>query len=453
VAERSTVPESGPVQGLPLPSTLFGRTVFYGWYIVAVGCLVSMMSMGVSAYGLGAFIKPVTEELMWSRTDISLGQTLSTAVMGIAGFVLGALVDRQGGRVLIVVGAVFAGSAYVLLSQVQELWQYYLITALLLTPGMGMMGAIVLNVVVSNWFLQRRGRAIALTNVGVSFGAILVPKVATWIIEHQGWRTAWVVIGVAIWVLVIPPAWFVMRRRPEDHGLEPDGGRIDILGRGSAVAAQRAAADRLRWTRRQVMRTPTLWMLIFVFGFGSVGMMGMLLHMLPFLSDSGYSPGAAASAFAMVGVSGLISKPLWGLAVERFEARFVAAAEFSTLGLGVLAISLASSLPLMYLSIFLFGIGVGGMMTVQETVWADYYGRLTLGMVRSIGRAFTIFFSAAGPVAAGLAYDLRGSYEVAFLMFVGSYACAAVLILLTPFPRHPDADREVGVDAAELVAG
>ena len=438
------------VRELPLPSVLFGRVVFYGWYIVAVACLVSMMSMGVSAYGLGVFIMPMTEELGWSRTDISLGQTLSTGVMGFLGIVIGGLVDRRGGRVLIVFGAVVAGSAYIMLSQVQELWQYYLISGVVLTIGMGTMGAIVLNVVVSNWFLQRRGRAIAFTNLGVSFGAIVVPQVATWIIEAYGWRTAWIVIGVSIWVLVIPPAWIVMRRRPEDHGLEPDGGWVAV-GSGHAVAAQRASVDGLRWTRRQVMRTPTLWMLIFVFGFGSVGMMGMLLHAVPFLRDSGYSGGQAAAAFAMLGYSGLISKPLWGLAVERFQARYVAAAEFSTLGLGVLAISEASSLPLMYSAIFLFGIGVGGMMTVQETVWADYYGRLTLGTVRSIGRAFTIVFSAAGPLVASLAYDLRGSYELAFLVFVGSYACAAVLVLLTPFPRHPDV--ELGGLPEELVAG
>jgi MFS transporter, OFA family, oxalate/formate antiporter len=432
-------------RGLPLPSTLFGRAVFYGWYIVAVACLVSMMSMGVSAYGLGVFITPIEAELGWSRTDISLGQTLATGVMGFAGVMLGGLVDRQGGRFLIVLGAVMAGSAYILLSMVQELWQYYLISGVLLTLGMGLMGAIVLNVVVSNWFLQRRGRAIALTNLGVSFGAILVPRVATWIIETHGWRTAWVVIGVAIWVLVIPSSWFVMRRRPEDHGLVPDGGPVAV-GAGNSVAAQRASVDGLRWTRRQVVRTPTLWMLIFVFGFGSVGMMGMLLHMVPFLIDSGYSPSSAAAAFTMVGFSGLMTKPLWGLAVERFQARFVAAAEFSTLGLGVLAVSMAPTLPVMYASIFLFGIGVGGMMTVQETVWADYYGRLTLGMVRSIGRAFTIVFSAAGPLVAGLAYDLRGSYDLAFMVFVGSYVLAAALILLTPFPRHPD----VASDGGEL---
>jgi hypothetical protein len=91
----------------------------------------------------------------------------------------------------------------------------------------------------------------------------------------------------------------------------------------------------------------------------------------------------------------------------------------------------------MYAAIFTMGVGVGGVITLQETVWADYFGRLTLGAVRSVGRPFTIVFSAGGPVLAALAYDLRQSYEVAFLVFIASYLLAAVMILLTPTPRPP----------------
>lgn len=433
---------------LPLPPTLLGRPVFYGWYIVLVASLVSMMSMGVQVYGLGVFITPMTAELGWSRTDISLGQTLSTGVMGLVGLAVGGLIDRRGGRELIVVGAVISGLAYILLGQVQELWQYYLVVGVVLTLGMGLMGGMVLNIVVSNWFIFRRGRAIAITAMGVSFGAMLVPPLMTWLIDAAGWRTAWVVLGVSIWILVIPPAWFVMRRRPEDFGLEPDGQPVEV-GPRNALAAQRAAVDGLRWTRSQAMRTPTLWMLILVFGLGSMGFMALFLHLVPFLTDSGYSRSQAASAFAMVGLAGLLSKPIWGLAVERVPSRYVAAADFGLLGLGVLAIDLAPTLPLMFAAIFLLGIGVGGVMTVQETVWADYYGRLTLGTVRSIGRTFTIVFSAGGPVFAALAYDLRGSYEVAFLVFVGTYAVAALLVLATPIPRHPDG--ATPVDPAEAI--
>lgn len=440
--------ESSPVARLPLPAALFGRTVFYGWYIVSVACLVSMMSMGVQVYGLGVFITPMTEELGWSRTDISLGQTLSTGVMGLVGLGVGGMIDRRGGRELIVGGAFISGLAYILLGQVQELWQYYLVVGVVLTLGMGTMGGMVLNVVVSNWFISRRGRAIAITAMGVSFGAMLVPPLMTWLIDAAGWRTAWVVLGISIWILVIPPAWFVMRRRPEDFGLEPDGEPIQIEP-GNTLAAQRAAVDGVRWTRSQAMRTPTLWMLILVFGLGSMGFMALFLHLVPFLTDSGYSRPEAASAFAMIGLAGLLSKPIWGLVAERVPSRYAAAAEFGLLGLGVLAIDLAPTLPLMFAAIFLLGIGVGGVMTIQETVWADYYGRLTLGTVRSIGRAFTIVFSAGGPVFAALAFDLRGSYEVAFLVFVGTYALAAVLVLATPIPRHPDAGTPVGpADAA-----
>lgn len=436
-------PRPPPVQRLPLPPTLFGRPVFYGWYIVSVACLVSMMSMGVQVYGLGVFITPMTEELGWSRTDISLGQTLSTGVMGLVGLAVGGLIDRRGGRELIVGGGIISGLAYILLGQVQELWQYYFVVGIVLTLGMGTMGGMVLNIVVSNWFIRRRGRAIAITAMGVSFGAVLVPPLMTWLIDAAGWRTAWVVLGVSIWVLVIPPGWIIMRRRPEDFGLEPDGGPLEIEP-GNTLDAQRAAVDGLRWTRSQAMRTPTLWLLILVFGLGSMGFMALFLHLVPFLTDSGYSRPESAAAFAMIGLAGLLSKPIWGLIAERVPSRYAAASEFALLGLGVLAIDLAPTLPLMFAAIFLLGVGVGGVMTVQETVWADYYGRLTLGTVRSIGRSFTIVFSAGGPVFAALAFDLRGSYEVAFLVFVGTYVLAAVLVLVTPTPRHPDAGIQPG---------
>ena len=435
---KSELAPSTPA-GLPLPSSLFGRTIFYGWYIVVVACLVTMMSSGIQAYGLGVFVKPMTEELGWSRTDISLGQTLSTGVMGVVGLFIGGLMDRRGGRELIVVGAVLSGLAYMLLSQVQELWQYYLIKGAVLTLGMGAMGGMVLNVAVSNWFVHRRGRAIAITAMGISFGAAIVPPLSAWLIESIGWRSTWVVIGASIWVLVIPPAWLVMRRRPEDFGLQPDG--VAPTARMGTLAAQRAAVDRLRWTRRQAMRTPTLWMLIAVFGLGSMGFGALLLHLVPFLTDRGYSSTQAAGAFSMIGFSGLVSKPVWGLIAERVEARYAAAAEFVLLALGILAIYAAPTLPLMYGAILFFGVGIGGVVTIQETVWADYFGRLTLASVRSIGRTFTIVFSAGGPVLAGLAYDLRDSYDSAFLVFIVAYVVATVMVLMTPMPRHPDEAR------------
>jgi sugar phosphate permease len=449
--EPTEIAAERPPAPLPLPTSLFGRTIYYGWYIVVFAFIASMMSSGVQAYSLGIFVTPMTEDLGWSRTDISLGQTISTAAMGVLGLFIGGFIDNRGGRLLLVIGAFIAGTGFILLGQVQELWQYYLVKSGIITLGMVGMGAMVVNVAVSNWFVRYRGRAIAITAMGTSVAAVILPSLVTRIIDDFGWRVAWAVLGVSIRVIVIPLGALIMRRRPEDHGLEPDGGRVDVRP-GDRRAEHRAVVDQYRWTRREVIRTPALWMLIATFGFGSMGFSAMLLHLIPYLTDNGFSRAEAAGAFSMIGAAGLLSKPIWGLVVEKIPTRFAAAAEFAILGTGVVLILSATSHAMTYAAIFVFGIGVGGVITIQETVWADYYGRLTLGTVRAIGRPFTIVSSAGGPVFAALAYDLGGSYQVAFIFFIVAYAVAGVLILLAPEPRppgdQPTASPERTVEAA-----
>jgi MFS family permease len=427
---------------LPLPTTLFGRPVYYGWYVVAVAFVASMMSSGVQAYTLGVFLKPMTAALGWSRTDISLGQTVSTVATGLLALVVGPVMDRRGGRVLMIVGAVVSGLGFIALGQVHNLWQYYLVRGGLITVGSVGMGALVVNVAISNWFVRMRGRAIAIGSMGVSVSALVMPPLSTHLIAVMGWRSAWAVIGVLVWIAVIPPAAYVMRRRPEDHGLEPDGGAAPA-GRPVRV---RTAGD-VRWTRRDAARTPALWMLITSFGLASMGLGAMLLHLYPYLTDRGFSPGEAAAGFSMIGVMGLLSKPLWGFALERFETRYCASAEFLAMALGILLVLLIRNVATMFGAICVFGVGIGGVITVQEVVWANYFGRLTLGTVRSIARPFTIVSSAGGPVFAGAAYDIGGSYEVAFSVFVITYLIAAALIFVTPRPAPP-AGSSVEPDAA-----
>ncbi len=155
------------------------------------------------------------------------------------------------------------------------------------------------------------------------------------------------------------------------------------------------------------------------------------------MTDAGFTRAQAAGAFGMIGVSGLLSKPLWGIALDRFPIRRCAAAQFGLMGLGIALILAAHALAYLYGAIFTLGIGIGGMITVQEVVWADFFGRLSLGTVRSLAQPFTIVSSAGGPVFAGVAYDRFGSYTAAFYLFTVAYLAAAVLIMLTPTPRRP----------------
>jgi OFA family oxalate/formate antiporter-like MFS transporter len=422
-----------------------GRRWFYGWNIVGLSFIASAMSMGVSAYTLGVFMRPMTEELGWSRAMISGTQSVSTFTTGLLAPLVGPVLDRRGGKALMVVGAAISGTALICLSLVQHLWGFYLFRGLLFTVGQLGMGSLVINVAISNWFVRKRGRAIAIGAMGTSVAAMTLPIWSERLIADYGWRTAWIALGLLTWVLVIPAAALIMRRRPEDMGLQPDGDP-DSTQPAAALAAppgRVTEAQRSRdavWTRRAAMGTPALWLIIGAFGLASMGMGAMLLHLVPFLEDSGQSAAAAAGAITALGLAGLIFKPIWGMLIDRYPVRYCAMVEFLICGSAVGAILAAGnsgSVPFAYLATFYFGVGIGGVITVNEVVWANYFGRRTLGTVRSIAMPFQIISSAGGPLLAGIAYDRTGSYQGAFLFFIATYLLATVLMALLRAPQPP----------------
>jgi len=432
-------PDDAPPVARPLPrlpTSVRGHSIFYGWYIVFAALVAAMMATGMQVYSLGVFLKPMTEDLGWSRTDLSIGQTASTLCSGVVAFWVGPLLDRHGGRVLMVIGGVAMGAGFVALGLVQELWQYYLVKGLLVTAGSALAGLVVVNVAISNWFIRRRGVAIGVAAMGVSFAAVFTPVISTALINAYGWRPAWMILGVTIPLLIVPLSLFVMRRRPEDHGLEPDGGVGDGRGPSKARAASMAMQS-VVWTRRTALRTRSLWLLSAAFALGSMGLSALFLHLVPYLSDSGLSAGQAASIFGMVGLAGLISKPLWGLALDRFNTSYCAASEFLLMAAGLFAITVVEHVLVLHVAVFVLGLGIGGVSTVQEVIWADYFGRATIGMIRGLTRPMTVLASAGGPVLAALAYDTRGSYELAFYVFIATYLAAACVVLIAPYPTPP----------------
>lgn len=424
----------------PLTAAAVDRPrVYYGWYIVGLAFVSNAMSMGVSAYTLGVFIRPMTEELGWSRAMISGNQSVSTLVTGLLAPLIGPLIDRHGGKAAMIVGAAVSGASLICLSQIDHLWGFYLFRGVLFTIGQLGMGSLVVMVALSNWFVRKRGRAIALASVGISVAAMTLPALSERIIGAYGWRAAWVTLGLMIWMLVIPLTALIMRRRPEDMGLLPDGdsGEEPEQEVRPARVSEAALSRDAVWTRRAALRTPALWLLIAAFGLSGMGMGAMLLHLVPFLEDAGHSAGVAAGAVATLGLAGLLSKPLWGIAIDRYPARICAMVEFLICGSGIGLILLAGdsgSAPAAYAATFYFGLGIGGVLTVSEVIWANYFGRLTLGRVRSIAMPFQIISSAGGPLLAGLTYDRTGSYQRAFLLFLATYLLATGLMVILRRP-------------------
>ncbi len=413
------------------------RQVYYGWYIVAAAVVAQFVSVSAQVYSSAVFLKPMTSDLGWTREQFANAQAISTFAMGGLGLFMGGLIDRRGARPLMIGGAIISGVCLIGLSRVETLRQYYLLRGIGVTVGAMAVGNMVVNVTVSKWFVRNRGMAVAIAAMGVSLSGVLLVPVAQMLVDAYGWRQTWVVLGVGMWVIGIPTA-FVMRRTPEDHGLLPDG---DLPGAAPVRSGRRQvnAATEVSWTRAEALRTPSLWLLILAYGVANVGLGSLLLHMLPFLTDNGFSPGTAAFMFAFQSWAAMVAKPMWGVLLGRFHARYLSSTAFVLSAVSVTGLLIAAgrhSEPLSLVLLFTYGLGMGGTIPLQETVWASYFGRAHLGRIRAVAMPFTIIFSAMGPKFAANLYDRTGDYVIAFLVFASFWIAGAALVLLARPPRR-----------------
>jgi MFS family permease len=413
--------------------------VFYGWRIVAVGFLANIAATFALASTLSVFLKAITEQLGVSRGVFSLLRSGESIIGALLAPFIGTLVDRHGGRWLLAGGSVIVGVGYLVLSQVETFWQFVLIRLTLVTVGDALMSSLVINVVLSRWFLRKRGRAFAVSSMGVGFGKIGMPLFAAALLVWLGWRQAWAVFGLITVVLVVAPALLYVRRRPEDMGLQPDGpsGGADP---GTAAGRQRGAArpsieTGVVWSRGEAVRTRTFWLVVITFGISSIGVTGLNLHVFAYVSDIGHSAIVAATVMSVIAFTQLASPLLWGLLAERVDLRKAAMMRFIIQAAGLLVAVGTGDLFLLYLGFFLYGIGLGGNMVLPDLIWANYYGPVSLGAIRGLGLLLTNLLAATGPPFFGFLFDMTGSYFLSFTLFSLALAVSAVLSLALRPPQ------------------
>lgn len=392
--------------------------------------------MGMFSYVLGPFMLPMIDELGWSRSEYTLSRSVGQFVMGFAGFFIGAYVDRFGARPLMLLGTVLLAAVLVAHSQVASLSQWLVLNGVALTLGCALVGNLVVNVTMARWFVEKRGQAVAWAAMGVSFAGVLLMPATTVLIDALGWRTAWTVLGVATFVCLLPAA-LLMRRAPEDHGWHPDGHSAEHVARGLAVKAQQDFANSL--TRAQALRSGRFYLLVLAFGLFTINIVVMLLHTVPYLTDRGLSRGAAALAITMASVPAMISKPVWGVFIDRLSPRPLAAMGAGLTGVALLAIVAAVQVEvrwMIYAAYVLLGIGWGGMIPLQEVIWGAYFGRRYLGAVRSAGLPFALLLGAVAPLLVSYYRDVTGSYQLALLLVAVCNLASGVLLLSLPSPRR-----------------
>lgn len=415
---------------------------FYGWIIVAVGFLAHIASAFSISSTLSVFLKPLSADLGISRGVFSLIRSGEIILGAAAAPVVGTLLDRYGGRWLIAAGGLVSGAGFLLLGQARDYWQFLLVRWLLISPGDTLMGSMVVNVSISRWFVRMRGRALALAGMGHGLAKVCMPVAAATLILYAGWRGAWVVFGVVTLVLVVAPSLIFMRRRPEDMGLLPDGGTAATRTEYHAGAIEaastkprRIAGDEVEWSRREALGTPAFWLIVTTFGVSHVGVTGLNLHVFSFVSDQGHSAMMAALVMSIIAVMQFSTPIVWGLLAERRNIARLIMAKFLIQAAGILWALSDPGVIALYGGFFLYGIGMGGTSILAEMIWANYFGRVSLGKIRGMGSMFTSSFSAAGPPFFGLLFDYTQSYNLSFSIFIGMLFASALLSLFLRPPK------------------
>lgn len=414
--------------------TLLGRPVFYGWIIVAAAFVAQFVAVGVQTSVAAVFAPEMVEEFGWSRFQFFFADTIGQLLLMVIGFMLGPRVDRFGARPIMLSAAVVCIPALVLMSQVDEYWQYIVVRGVFLLTAASVSGFLVVSIAVSKWFVVKRGQALGWTSMGVSMAGLFWPTfTAAILIEPLGWRTAWVVLALCYAVIFVPAA-LLMRRRPEDHGLLPDGGPTQL----TQEQIQQAEHDEsTSLTRSEALKSSSFYLIVLIFGISVVGIFAILLNGVFFLREHGLSASQAPLAVGAFSLFSMLTKPPWGWALDRWDTRIVGFASFALGAIGFVVVINAGptgNFAMIAGALAIMGAGIGGNIPIQDMFWAEYFGRRYLGAVRAVGFPVAMGISALTPSLVALAYDLIGSYDYAFYVCSGLWAASAILCLMLRLP-------------------
>jgi sugar phosphate permease len=382
----------------------------------------------------GVMILPMQEDLGWSRSAIVGVLTLERLLGGAFGAWLGPLVDRHGTRVLMTLSALVASGCLFTLSQVQEVWQPYVIWAVfgLALPGLSTLAPVA---AVSSWFVRRRAVAImAYTFGGATAGLVLAPTMAA-VANEWSWRIVWVLMGFMV-LAVAPIAWIAVRRRPEDVGLAPDGDPLRPPAREMRDETVSVGTE-TPWTARQVVRSATFWLLTAGFTLTMLPASSIFIHMAAYVQSRGFSLEEGAAAVSIYGLGATGGRFVWGFTVARAGIRRTLVLWGLLYGASIITYAFPTSIILIYATTIFLGISVAGSLQFRAQTFPDYFGRHIVGTLVGYSFAIGTVAAATAPLIVAFAFEATGSYSEIFVAFGVCCIAASVGFALTrPWTRE-----------------
>ena len=389
-----------------------------GWAVL-VACFFVMFGVWNAHAAFGVFLPILSQEFGWSRGAVAVAASINLIVGGVIASFIGAASDRYGPRPVLALSALVVGVSYFLASMVNALWYFYLVLGVLI--GVGMAGIyLVPTSTVSRWFEQQRGLALGILLAGLNLSMVTGAPTAAFLINNFGWRTSYLILGALVWAIAIPASLLTKSPSP-----------VESPRRAVHQSPQRGA------TQREALRDRRLWLIggaWLLLGFST---MMLAIHLVSYVKDRGVTLESASFALVILGVSLIIGRIIFGAAADRVGTRqifwFCQVVQIVTLVL----ILTGPSLPLLYVMIFLLGLGSAGSDTTVVKGAVEIFGTRSIGAVMGLLSLGWRIGAALGPATAGFIYDATGSYVIAFGLAATGLAVSFVSFTLgTASLRH-----------------
>ena len=423
---------AGPADGPASPSSTSTsrreKGVFYGWWIVLAGSISQAYTSGTFWQGFGAFFDPIIEQFGWSRALTAGAMSLQRTESGAISPFVGWFVDKFGPRNVMLAGTAMTALGFILLSRIQELWQFYA-AFLVLTIGLSFGTFLIVTTAVANWFVESRSKALSFTMAGSGLGGILVP-VVIWIIATTDWRTGLVIVGIGCLVVGVPVS-FVMRSRPEDYGMLPDGAD-PAEGDGSqsegATPRRSALSREVTMTTREALKNRVFWQLAIAMGVSGM-VMSASIHQIPAIASFGLSRNVAGFAILGVSIFSVVGRLGSGYFGDRLDKRQVIAVALLFQFVGTIIFAFSTEIWHLVIFVITWGFGFGASIPVRFALIADLFGRRHYGSIMGTLMTTSAVFGVIAPVLVGWIFDIRGNYREPFLLMSFTILIAIPMIL------------------------
>jgi MFS family permease len=395
---------------------------YYGWVMLGAVSVTEVVSWGILYYAFSVFVAPMQAELGWSQPAITGAFSLALLCSGLAAMPVGRWLDEHGPRGVMTAGSVLGTLLLVAWSQVHELWTLYLVLA-----GVGAVTAAVLYepafAIVATWFRRKRGRALTVLTFFGAWASFLFIPLSARLVEAFGWRQALVALAAILGTLTILPHALLLRRRPQDMGLLPDGEPSALADTPAAPARERSH------TSREALRERGFWWLSFTFAVNTFTSVALTVHLIPFLVDAGHTPAFAATVAGLFGLMSLAGRLLIGPLGDRFPRRLITAGlmAMQAVALVVLAVAPTEAGALVYVA--LFGAGSGTMTIMRAALLAERYGAANYGSIQGALSFVLTGAKTLGPLGAGLLAAALGGYP-SLLLVLAALSAAGLLTVL-----------------------